>query len=302
MDLIDSFLTGISSEETRRAYRTDLRRFFGQESSVDAAQVQSVESADLRAFIRHVRDRGKSEGTQQRRLAALRSFFDWTIKEGIHDRNPARHPAVQPLPADNASSSKQSLTRSEVHAVLESAGSADRTGLRDQSLVLAIIYGALRRGEVAALKVEDLRPLGRYWILDLDEASAGGGYVRVPEQVVTAIEKMKDFYGITSGPLWRSMSNRSRGEALSPDAIYSIVRNAGNTANVGPVNIDTLRRTGLQLAAEGGADVSQIRAHGRYGDLAGAARIRESDRETGKLGDSAVDCIEIDVTDVLVNP
>lgn len=300
MDLIDSFLSSLSSQQTCRAYRTDLQRFFSQDDDVEAAHAQSVESEDVRAFVRTMRDLGRSEGTQQRRLAALRSFFDWTIKEGLQDRNPARHPDVQPMPSENDPSSTRRLTKAEAYSVLEVAGSSAQSGRRDQVLILTIIYAALRRSEVAGLQVEDLRPLGRYWVLDLDGASTGGGYVRIPEQVVDAIEKMKDTYGISSGPLWRSMSNRNRGESLSPDAIYSIVRRAGKTANVGLVNIDTLRRTGLHLAAEGGADVSQIRVHGRFGDAASAARIHTSDVQGQRLGDSAAECIDLDVSDLSV--
>lgn len=300
MDLIDSFLNSLSSQQTRRAYRTDLHRFFSQDTDVEAAHVHSVEAEDVRAFVRTMRDLGRSEGTQQRRLAALRSFFDWTIKEGLQNRNPARHPDVQPMSSENDPPSTDHLTKSEVRSVLDAAGSSARRGQRDQALILTILYAALRRSEVAGLQVEDLRPLGRYWVLDLEGASAGGGYVRIPEQVVNIIEKMKDTYGISSGPLWRSMSNRNRGESLSPDAIYSIVRRAGKTANVGLVNIDTLRRTGLHLAAEGGADVSQIRVHGRFGDVASAARVHDADGRGRRLGDSAVDCIDLDVSDVSI--
>lgn len=302
MDLLDSFLTSLSSRQTRRAYRTDLHRFFSTEASAGAAHVQSVEPADIRAFVRTMRDLGRSEGTQQRRLAALRSFFDWTIKEGIQNRNPARHPDIQPMTTEGDPSAARSLTKQEVRSVLEAAGSSTQRGLRDQVLILTIIYAALRRSEVAGLQVEDFRPLGRYWVLDLDGASAGGGYVRIPELVVNAIEKMKDTYGISSGPLWRSMSNRNRGESLSPDAIYSIVRRAGKTANVGQVSIDTLRRTGLRLAAEGGADVSQIRVHGRFGDAASAAQIQDAEAQSGKLGDSAAEYIDLDVSELPANP
>jgi len=297
MDLLDSYLDSLSSRQTRRAYRTDLQKFFSEEQDVDARDVQAVQVEDVRAFVRAMRDLDLSAGTQRRRLAALRSFFDWAMTENVHDRNPARHPDVQPMPAESGSSSTRVLTKREVRDVLDAAGASDRTGLRDQALLLTIIYAALRRREIAGLTVEDIRPLGRHWILDLNDAESE--YVRLPEKVVNLIEEVKDHYGISSGPLWRSMSNRNQGAPLSPDAIYGIVRRSGNVAGVGQITIDTLRRTGLRLAADGGATLSQIQTHGRYGDSAAAARVHDTETSGGNLQDSAAAYIEIDVSGVL---
>ncbi len=299
-DLVDSFLNGLSSHQTRRAYRTDLRKFFPEKQRVATELVQSVEVDDIRAFIHTMRALGHAEGTQRRRLAALRSFFDWAIAENIHDRNPARHPEVQPMPSTKGTSSTRALTKLEVRDLLEAAGASNRAGLRNQALILTIVYAALRRSEIAGLMVEDLRPLGRYWILDLGDTNTESAYVRIPDQVARVIESVQDQYEISSGPLWRSVSHRTHGEPLSPDAIYAIVRSAGKAAGVGAIAIDTLRRTGLRLASDGGADLPQIQAHGRFGDPASAARIHNADGVDGTLQNSAAVHIRIDASEVLV--
>jgi integrase len=161
---------------------------------------------------------------------------------------------------------------------------------------LTIVYGALRRGEVAALEVDDVRPLGRYWILDLSEDAQGSDYVRIPEVVVEAIERMKDAYDITKGALWRSRSNQNRGAPMSPDAIYKVIRRVAGQAGLDSVSIDELRRTGLQLALEGGATLPQVRAHGRFNDSTSVARFVEE--RSSELGASAIEHIELETGDL----
>ena len=296
-DLVDIFTATLSSAQTRRAYRTDLRQFFGETAGRD--EIQELSARDIQGFLQSMHDLGRTVGTQRRQLAAMRSFFDWLMSEGIHDRNPARHPDVGPLSQNEESDTARQFTAEELSAVVRAASGQNKTGLRDQALILTIVYGALRRSEVASLTVDDVRPLGRHWVLDLDASASGGGaYVRIPGRLVEIIEDMEDAFKIDDGPLWRSVSNRSYGERLSPSAIYRIVRDAGDQADVGTVSIDTLRRTGLHLAIQGGASLSQVQAHGRYGDSSSVAHLSASDVQSGSLSDSAVQYIDFDLESI----
>jgi len=293
---ISSFLNEINSAQTRRAYRADLRRFF-PDSEVDESDVAGVYPEDVQSFVRSLRDAEESISTQRRRLAALRRFYDWLINEGVVTQNPARHPKVKPLDPESDPSPTSTLSVAEVERMVATAGESPRTGHRDQALILTIVYGALRRGEVVGLEVDDIRPLGRYWILDLDDASEGTDYVRIPETVVEAIDRMKEAYDITKGALWRSLSNQNRGAPMSPDAIYKVVRRVGEQAGLDAVNIDRLRRTGLQLALDGGATLPQVQAHGRFSDSASAARLAKE--QPGVLNGSALEHIDLDVATAL---
>lgn len=298
MNLRDSFLQQLSSAHTRRAYRTDLLRFFGEED-LDDSDVESVRTEEIRSFIRSMHERGRSESTQRRRIAALRRFFDWVVDRGIRASNPVRAQNVHPLSDQTSDGSSAALSKEDVLDLLEVASQRPRSGLRDQALILTIIYAAVRRSEVAALTVEDVRPLGRHWIIDLPSSSAAsGGYVRIPETVVEAIEIMKTEYEITEGPLWRSLSNRNRNEPMSPDAIYKVVRSVGENAGIRGVSIDRLRRTGLHLALRGGADVPTVQAHGRFTSPTTVAHLHDDDRPSGRLRTSVADFIDLDLGEI----
>lgn len=294
MDFVDSFLKTVSSTQTRRAYRSDLRQFF-QADDVSKAQVSSVGGEDVQSFVRTLHRENASVATQRRGLAALRSFFDWLIEEDLAFHNPGRHPMVKPIQSGMDESSRSPLPKSDVESLVTTAADSPRAGPRDRAIILAIVYGALRRSEVAQIEVGDVRPLGQYWILDLQPANEGGSYVRIPEVLLEAIEQVKDVYDITSGSLWRSLSPRNRGQPMTPDAVYKVVRRTSRKAGVGPVDIDTLRRSGLHIALQGGADLPQVQAHGRLRDFVSAARLHDADDDPGKLAESAVEYIDLDV-------
>jgi Site-specific recombinase XerD len=298
MDFVHSYLEEISSNQTRRAYRTDLRRFFSQEE-VEESLVQAVKPDGIQTFVRAMHREQESLSTQRRRLAALRGFFDWLITQGVCSYNPARTPKVEPLPPETSSSDASILTKAEVEELIATAGEPPRTGPRDQALIVTTVYAALRRSELAGLEADDIRPLGRYWVLNLQSTASGGGYVRIPQTVVEVIEQMKDRYGIAEGRLWRSLSNRNRGQPMSPDGLYKVVQRVSKRAGLDPVSIDTLRRTGLQLALQGGADLPQVQAQGRFSDSSSAARLHDATDHSGTLDDSAAEYIEIDVSEVL---
>lgn len=294
-DFVDSFLKALSSDHTRRAYRTDLRRFFGGED-VQESVARAVTAEAVQTLVRSMHREELSASTQRRRLAALRRFFDWLIDRGVVQSNPARAPQVKPMPPDSDAADSTSLSEEEVEQLVATAGENVRTGLRNQALILTILYGALRRSEVAGLEVDDIRPLGRHWIIDLGTA---GGYVRIPETVVDAIERMKDTYQISSGPLWRSLSNRNRSTPMSPDAIYKVVRRISERAGLDAVSIDALRRTGLQLALKGGADLQEVQAHGRFSSASSAATLHEQETLSGALSGKAVENIDLDLSGAL---
>jgi integrase len=141
---------------------------------------------------------------------------------------------------------------------------------------------------VAALNVDDVRPLGRHWIIDISEANT---YVRIPEVVVGAVERLKEQADIDHGPLWRPAHSRESSR-LSPDGVYKAIRKAADRAGLDKVNIDTLRRSGLRLMYRSGASVQQLRAHARLKNLRSLAHIFENTDRGGTLHNSAIDHLE----------
>ena len=82
---------------------------------------------------------------------------------------------------------------------------------------------------------------------------------------------------------------------MTPDAIYKAVRRTGRRAGLGAVTIDTLRQTGLRLAMDAGATLQQVQLHGRLKSAGSVERFTDTDDQENRLGDGAVDFVDLEV-------
>ncbi|WP_202845354.1 tyrosine recombinase XerC [Luteimonas saliphila] len=155
--MIDDYLAYLQVERrvsphTLDGYRRDLEALSAWTRKSADGDVAALREADLRAFIAAEHRRGLSPKSLQRRLSAVRSFFQWLLK---HDRvaaNPAagiRAPkAPRKLP--------QVLDPDEAKALVEVSTEAP-LGLRDRAMLELFYSSGLRVSELCALRWRDLR-------------------------------------------------------------------------------------------------------------------------------------------------
>jgi integrase/recombinase XerC len=208
------------SPHTRRAYLSDVRQFA---KSVGAtAAPDEVRTDDVRAFLA-ARHRGQSPTTLGRKLAALRSFFRFLVREGQRKVDPSvgipTPRAARRLPNPLAVDDCHVLAEASLPAPRGRADGApsrrsrpDRSTLRDRALI-ELLYGAgIRVGELVALDVRDIdlhRGDVRVW--------GKGGKERVvplPEAARNALREYLDQRrrpGVLAEPLFTSLRTR-RGE------------------------------------------------------------------------------------------
>jgi len=141
------------SQHTRRAYLSDVGQLAERLGS--SALPERVTADDVRAFLAELHPR-RHPASLGRKLAAIRSFFRFLVREGRCPHDPTAGipgPRVSkrlpnPLPVDDC------VALAEAGASPEAAG--DEKSLRDRALV-ELLYGAgLRVGELAALDVRDV--------------------------------------------------------------------------------------------------------------------------------------------------
>lgn len=291
-NLVDTFLLRFDRPATRRAYRNDLSAFFGSDD-VDLDTASRVTFVEVNRYIATLEAADHKASTIKRRLAAIRGFFDWLHALGAIDRNPAHRQLVRRV---KAVSSKDRpivvLTSEQASQLLDAADSAGKAALRNRTLMTVMLHCVLRRSEAAAMDVEHVRPIGKHWVLDIPTAKGGADqYVKVPDHVVETIDRHRSHYGIDSGPLWRSHSRRNRGDRLTANSIYRIVRDMAAEADLPDIGAHTLRHTGCTLAIESGASLQQVQSHARHKSIETTmVYIHQRDR----LRDSAADFINLD--------
>jgi len=292
-DLLPVYLLRFDREQTRRAYLNDITQLFESEF-VTLRMVRSLNFVHINAFIQQLQESGLKSSTLRRKVSAIRGFYNWLEALDLVAVNPANKQLVRRIDRNAKSQNTITvLTREQAARLIEATEQNGESAVRDRALLLTMIHCALRRSEAAAMNVEHIHTTGPYWVLDLPRTKGGADeYVKIPAHVVDAIDHAKAHYGVYSGAVWRSLSrNDSRGNRLSPDGIYGVVRRTAERAGLdATVGAHTLRHTGCTLAIEAGASPQQVQTHARHKRLETTmGYIHQRD----KLRDSAADFINI---------
>ncbi len=139
------------SAHTLDAYKRDLDALSAWAKDNGVEPLETLQPEQLRAFVAAEHRRGLSPKSLQRRLSAVRSWFQWLLKHGRIAANPAagiRAPkAPRKLP--------QVLDPDEAARLVEVPTDVP-LGLRDRALLELFYSSGLRLSELCALRWHDL--------------------------------------------------------------------------------------------------------------------------------------------------
>ncbi len=135
------------SEHTLRAYHKDLLQFDNFLKAEKRSSLESVNHLLLRRFLAVLRSKNYSKRTIARKLASIRSFFKFLIREGELVANPfemLRTPKQdKKLP--------QFLSITDVDVLLKTPDSSSMMGLRDMAIMETLYSTGIRVSELVGL-------------------------------------------------------------------------------------------------------------------------------------------------------
>ncbi|MEC7407728.1 MAG: tyrosine recombinase XerC [Planctomycetota bacterium] len=143
-----------ASDLTIKAYREDL---FGliewlEMSHGNTPAPGALSPQELRAYQAALQEAGYARSTISRKLASLRSFYRFAMRQGITNENPAkplRNPRRQrKLP--------HVLSNAEIGKLLLAPSSLNEAGLRDRAILETMYSAGLRVSELVTLRDGDL--------------------------------------------------------------------------------------------------------------------------------------------------
>jgi integrase/recombinase XerC/integrase/recombinase XerD len=151
------------AERTRRAYAVDLRRFAGWAGELGLAP-GDVRHRDVRRFAASLSAEGAAPATVARKLAAIRSLFDFLVRMERLGQNPANL-VSSPKKAEKL---PRVLSQEQVRALLERIPARTPLELRDRAMLELAYSCGLRCEEIVNLddgaldhETEQLRVLGK---------------------------------------------------------------------------------------------------------------------------------------------
>src|SRR5271169_1617211 len=160
-----------SSPNTIRSYDNDLGQFLKFLTPPGAAMPSppDVTHVMIREFVAHLHDLKLEKSSIARKLAAIRSFFKFAVREGVVVRNPARMVATPKLPkripsvlsAEDLNAFLDSVVAGPVHgSARRKEGSAiddSRLMVRRDRAILELLYASgLRVSELTGLNLGDM--------------------------------------------------------------------------------------------------------------------------------------------------
>jgi site-specific recombinase XerC len=260
----EAYARRAKAANTRRAYRAGVRAWCAW-CDQHGLPCLPARAADVVAFLAAERGQGRSVATVDLRRAAIRYLHfiagcpvptaEAQVTEAMAGMHRAAAEAGQ-LPGKKLAATADILR--QILAPIE----ADLAGLRDRALLLVGFAGALRRAELAAIRVEHLEPCERGLRLTLPhskgERSGRGVTVALPYGAtelcpIRALRSWQDAAGITAGAVFRRIWTPPRG------------RDGSNTPlpRVGTMAIDagTVARIIQARAARAGFDARLLGGH-----------------------------------------
>ncbi len=142
-----------ASPLTLKSYRSDLARLLQFLVSTDAGlhEPRDVSIGQLRGYVADLHQRGYAHSTIARRLASLRSLFEYCRREKLVESNPARALRTprqgRRLP--------HFLSTEQVAKLLETPPADQAAGLRDRAILETLYSAGLRVSELVSLDLAD---------------------------------------------------------------------------------------------------------------------------------------------------
>lgn len=160
-DAIRAFMSFLEVErnasgETIRNYRSDLRQLTSFLSGTDHTpgliRADHVTAENIRAYLHQLDRKGEKASSLARKLAAVRSFYRFLLREGSIQKNPAddiRSPKLpKPLP--------RVLAKDDAGALMEFPEGRSALSLRDRALLETLYSTGARVSEAVGINVGDL--------------------------------------------------------------------------------------------------------------------------------------------------
>jgi|SaaInlV_200m_DNA_3_1039701.scaffolds.fasta_scaffold12744_2 site-specific recombinase XerD len=154
------------SERTIRGYLDDLHYFQEWTTSIydQPSSLSQSTFSDLSAFRQSLlTTKRQKPAAINRRIQALKRFFNWAHDKNTIDENPA---AKLRFIRRQAPKKPNSLTKTEVHQLLRVAGQSRKNlAKRNYALLQLILQAGLRIGEVEKLQVQDVQISSRSGVI-----------------------------------------------------------------------------------------------------------------------------------------
>ncbi|MHB9146082.1 MAG: site-specific tyrosine recombinase XerD [Symbiobacteriia bacterium] len=267
--LIHEFINYLSVERglalnTLESYGRDLRQYsqylqVGDDTAFDlASRTQIVD------YLMHLQQQGKATATIARRLAALKAFYQFLVREKYLDKDPTANlesPKLEKrLP--------KVLTVREVELLLAEPDPSSPAGLRDRAMLELLYATGIRVSELVSLNLPDVN-------LDMGyiRCSGKGSKERIVPMGSMAIASVREYLDHGRSRLVRDREEQAlfvnhHGRRLTRQGFWKIVKKYAEDAKIEKeITPHTLRHSFATHLLENGADLRSVQEMLGHADI-----------------------------------
>ena len=201
------------SEQSLRAYGTDLRQFAEFLDEKSCSDLTKVENLTLRAWLAGMSEANYGRRSIARKLASVRSLFRFMHKRGEIKDNPAKLLRTPKL----ARNLPSFLDENQVNVLLTTPDPGTWSGVRDKAILELLYATGLRVSELVKLKLHDLE-LSRGSLRTLGK----GRKERILPLLPAAIDALQSWFKVRQRP------PRSRTGGIKPGTETVFINQRGS--------------------------------------------------------------------------
>lgn len=160
-DCIDSFLSYLLrmgySQKTIDAYEFDIHKFVdfvesNLKTSAEEIRIDDINRGVIVLWSNYCLKKGISHRTFSRKIATIKSFFKYLIRENITQNNPAELINLPKIPK----TAPKSLSQDEIRQLIDAPAPDKPNYLRNRAILLLLYSTGLRVSEIVSLKVQQI--------------------------------------------------------------------------------------------------------------------------------------------------
>jgi integrase/recombinase XerD len=270
------------SENTAVSYTNDITRFgeyLTEKYSTDSLAYSAATTNDILKFLQTLQELGLTESTRTRYLQSLRGLFAYLTLNSETTENIAE--SIE-LPKQKRTL-PEVLTYTDIQLLLQQPDIATPVGLRDSSMLEILYACGLRVSELCGLTRASI-----LWDMELIRVKGKGSKERIVPIGGTALQRVKEYIEKARVLFVRDTKksgdalflNQKRGTALSRMAVWNIVKQAAESAELTKhVHPHLFRHSFATHLLEGGADLRAVQEMLGHADISTTQIYTHIDRE-----------------------
>jgi integrase/recombinase XerD len=270
------WFANLTNANTKRAYRQDIKDFQAFAGLRQPEEFRGVTRAHVIAWREDLRRQELANDTIRRKLAALSSLYAYLCEKHAVLHNPVL--GVTRPRSMNREGVTPALGDHQAMALLEAPSEKTLKGKRDRAILATLLYHAIRREELCALKVGDIQQREGVTHLRIEGKGEKVRYLPASPAALRLIAeylKAAGHGGDLHGPLFRPVKNNATKtlvKPLSATAVYQdIVRRYAKKLDLMDVIpglcVHSLRATAATNALAHNADIAEVQKWLGHSDI-----------------------------------